>query len=168
MRWRRPARSASGARALRGQNPRCSRWFSSGGSSGLSAARRRTGWTTARCFTGRVRLGVRRWGWLGLAAALVFPSAAQAAGPQVRLLNAAVSGKVTIQLDGKTEFSRVKLGRTTRRHTVRAGRHVLTATVGKGKAKKVIARLGATLKKGQRLTIVYAVKGHRPSLFLFA
>ena len=115
-----------------------------------------------------MRVGFRRWGGLGLAAALVFPSAAQAAGPQVRLLNAAVSGKVTIQLDGKTEFSRVKLGRTTRRHTVRAGRHVVTATIGKGKAKKVIARLRATLKKGQRVTIVYAVKGHRPSLFLFA
>jgi hypothetical protein len=94
---------------------------------------------------------------------LLAPTAAQAAGAQVRLLNAAVSGKVTIQIDGKTEFSRVKLGRTTRRHNVRVGRHVITAKLDK----RVVASKSVSLRNGQRLTIVYAVKGRRSLIFLF-
>src|SRR6478736_2704549 len=104
---------------------------------------------------------------LAAAIVLLVPGAAHAAGAQLRLLNAAVSGKITIAVDGKTEFSRVKLGRTTRRHSIRAGRHVITAQIGKGKSKRVIASLRVALRSRERATIVYTLKGRRPSLFVF-
>lgn len=99
--------------------------------------------------------------WAALLLLLV-PASADAAGAKFRVLNAAPSGIVTIQVNGKTKISRLKLGRASRRIPMAAGRYTFTAI--RPPSRKPVARLVLRLTRGQRLTIVFAMKGSKPQI----
>ena len=100
-----------------------------------------------------------------LAAALLLvsvPIGAEAAGAKFRVLNAAPSGIVTVQVNGKTKISRLKLGRASRRIPMAAGRYTFTAL--RPPSRKAVARLDVRLKRNERVTIVFAMNGRKPQL----
>ena len=100
-----------------------------------------------------------------LAAALLLvsvPIGAEAAGAKFRVLNAAPSGIVTVQVNGKTKISRLKLGRASRRIPMAAGRYTFTAL--RPPSRKAVARLDVRLKRNERVTIVFAMNGSKPQL----
>jgi hypothetical protein len=102
---------------------------------------------------------------LGVAVLLLLaPAGAQAAGAKFRVLNAGAAGPVTIQVNGKTKVSKLKLGRTSRRKPLAAGRYTFTAVRPSSKA--TIARLSVRVGRGERVTIVFTVKGRKPQLLL--
>jgi hypothetical protein len=101
--------------------------------------------------------------FLGVAILLLLvPTGAQAAGAKFRVLNAAVSGPVTVQVNGKTKISKLKLGRTSRRISLAAGRYTFSAKRGK----KTVTALSVRLSRNERVTVVFAMKGKKPQLFL--
>jgi hypothetical protein len=93
---------------------------------------------------------------------LLVPTGAQAAGAKFRVLNAAVSGPVTVQVNGKTKISKLKLGRTSRRIPLAAGRYTFSAKRGK----KTVTALSVRLSRNERVTVVFAMKGKKPQLLL--
>jgi hypothetical protein len=101
--------------------------------------------------------------FLGVAILLLLvPTGAQAAGAKFRVLNAAVSGPVTVQVNGKTKISKLKLGRTSRRIPLAAGRYTFSAKRGN----KTVTALSVRLGRNERVTVVFAMKGKKPQLFL--
>jgi hypothetical protein len=86
------------------------------------------------------------------------PSGAQAAGARFRVLNAAPSGVVTVQVNGKTKISRLKLGRASRRIPLAAGTYAFSSV----RSGRTVAKISVRLRRNERVTVVFAMKGRKP------